>query len=76
MPTYLDIYPECGGCPHYRYCGTMVGSIRLCNSYSGKEYGLYNRYGQLEKKGFQSESAANKFRISRQRYDWEIKEIV
>ena len=31
--TYLDVYPECIGCPHYKYCGLMVGSIRLCNSY-------------------------------------------
>lgn len=31
--TYLDKYPNCEGCPVYKYCGTMVGSIRLCNSY-------------------------------------------
>lgn len=30
---YLDIYKDCIGCPVEKYCGTMVGSIRLCNSY-------------------------------------------
>ena len=30
---YIDKYPNCEGCPVYKYCGTMVGSIRLCNSY-------------------------------------------
>lgn len=33
MSTYLDHYPDCVGCPHTKYCGLMVGSIRLCNSY-------------------------------------------
>lgn len=37
-PTrYIDIYKDCEGCPVYKYCGTMVGSIRLCNSYGKKE---------------------------------------
>lgn len=30
---YIDKYPDCIGCPVYKYCGTMIGSIRLCNSY-------------------------------------------
>lgn len=30
---YLDKYPECVGCPVEKYCGTVVGSITLCNSY-------------------------------------------
>lgn len=34
---YIDKYPNCEGCPVYKYCGTMVGSIRLCNSYQEKE---------------------------------------
>lgn len=35
MPSmkYIDKYPGCAGCPHHKYCGTMVSSIRLCNSY-------------------------------------------
>lgn len=35
--TYLDKYPDCNGCPHRKYCGLMVGSIRLCNSYDERE---------------------------------------
>ena len=31
---YLDKYPDCKGCPVVLYCGTMVSSIRLCNSYN------------------------------------------
>lgn len=30
---YIDKYPGCRGCPVYKYCGLMIGSIRLCNSY-------------------------------------------
>ena len=30
---YIDKYPHCEGCPVYKYCGTMVQSTRLCNSY-------------------------------------------
>jgi hypothetical protein len=30
---YLDKYPNCVDCPVSKYCGTMIGSIRLCNSY-------------------------------------------
>lgn len=30
---YLDKYPNCVGCPVSKYCGIMIGSIRLCNSY-------------------------------------------
>jgi hypothetical protein len=32
--TYLDKYPNCNGCPVEEYCGTVVGSIRLCHSYN------------------------------------------
>ena len=32
--TYLDKYPNCNGCPVEQYCGTAVGSIRLCHSYN------------------------------------------
>lgn len=31
---FLDKYPDCKGCPVKKYCGTMISSIRLCNSYS------------------------------------------
>ena len=34
---YIDKYPGWHGCPVYEYCGTMVSSIRLCNSYEDKE---------------------------------------
>lgn len=34
---YLDKYPDCVGCPHTKYCGLMVGSIKLCNSYDYRE---------------------------------------
>ena len=30
--SYLDKYPNCIGCPVEKYCGTVVGSIRLCHS--------------------------------------------
>ena len=30
--TYYDKY-HCINCPVEKYCGTMVGSIRLCHSY-------------------------------------------
>lgn len=30
---YIDKYPECRGCPVEKYCGTMISSRRLCNSY-------------------------------------------
>lgn len=30
---YLDVYKDCVGCPVKKYCGTMIGSIKLCNSY-------------------------------------------
>ena len=32
--TYLDKYPNCNGCPVEKYCGTAVGSIKLCHSYN------------------------------------------
>ena len=32
--TYLDKYPNCINCPVEEYCGTVVGSIRLCHSYN------------------------------------------
>ena len=31
--SYLDKYPDCLGCPYSKYCGTVVSSVRLCNSY-------------------------------------------
>ena len=31
---YIDKYPGCIGCPVTKYCGIMVGSIKLCNSYA------------------------------------------
>ena len=34
---YIDKYPNCKGCPVYEFCGTMISSIRLCNSYENKE---------------------------------------
>lgn len=41
---YLDKYPECRGCPVKKYCGTVVSSIRLCNSYE-----LNNKTNDTEK---------------------------
>lgn len=41
---YLDKYPECRGCLVKKYCGTMVSSIRLCNSYE-----LNNKSNDTEK---------------------------
>jgi hypothetical protein len=32
--TYLDKYPNCINCPVEKYCGTVVGSIKLCHSYN------------------------------------------
>jgi hypothetical protein len=36
---YIDKYKDCVGCPVSKYCGTMIGSIRLCNSYTEREDG-------------------------------------
>ena len=33
---YLDKYPNCIGCPVAQYCGTMIQSTKLCNSYQPK----------------------------------------
>ena len=30
---YLDKYSNCKGCPVVQYCGTMIQSTKLCNSY-------------------------------------------
>ena len=30
---YLDVYKDCKMCPVIEYCGTMISSVRLCNSY-------------------------------------------
>ena len=30
---FLDVYPHCIDCPVHEYCGTVVSSYRLCNSY-------------------------------------------
>lgn len=34
---YIDVYPGCEGCPVEDYCGTMVSSIKLCNSYNNNK---------------------------------------
>ena len=31
--AFLDKYPHCIGCPEYKYCGIVISSIKLCNSY-------------------------------------------
>ena len=31
--SYLDVYPNCIGCPVEKYCGTAIAATRLCNSY-------------------------------------------
>ena len=41
---YLDKYPDCIGCPVEKYCGTMVSSIRLCNSYKINNNENNNKY--------------------------------
>lgn len=39
--AYIDKYPGCNGCPVAKYCGTIISSIKLCNSY---DYAVkYNR---------------------------------
>ena len=35
--TYLERFKTCGRCPVNKYCGTMVSTMRLCNSYRGEE---------------------------------------
>ena len=35
--TYLDKYPNCEGCPVYKYCGTVASCIKLCNSYEERK---------------------------------------
>ena len=35
--TYLDKYPNCIGCPVSKWCGTVVGCIKLCHSYKEDE---------------------------------------
>lgn len=46
--TYLDKYPNCDGCPVEKYCGTAVGSIKLCNSYNDSvmHESLHSHYTQ------------------------------
>lgn len=42
--SYLSHYSNCIGCSVTKYCGTVVGSIKLCNSYdepSIEEEGAY-----------------------------------
>lgn len=34
---YLDKYPGCIGCPVSKYCGTIIGCLRLCNSYRDQD---------------------------------------
>jgi hypothetical protein len=38
---YIDKYPGCVRCPVEQYCGTMVSSIKLCNSYKEQTYDEY-----------------------------------
>lgn len=39
--AYIDKYPNCNGCPVAKYCGTIISSVKLCNSY---DYAVkYNR---------------------------------
>ena len=48
---YLDVYPDCKGCPVAQYCGTMIQSIELCNSYEDKQKELKSEqafYDSLE----------------------------
>ena len=44
--SYLDKYPSCIGCPVSKYCGTMVGSIKLCNSYDEPSIEEENAYAE------------------------------
>ena len=44
--SYLDKYPSCIGCPVTKYCGTMVGSIKLCNSYDGPSIEEVDAYAE------------------------------
>ena len=44
--SYLDKYPSCIGCPVSKYCGTMVGSIKLCNSYDETSIEEENAYAE------------------------------
>jgi hypothetical protein len=37
---FIDVYKNCKGCPVKQYCGTMVSSIRLCNSYTLVNYNI------------------------------------
>ena len=44
--SYLDKYPSCISCPVSKYCGTMVGSIKLCNSYDEPSIEEENAYAE------------------------------
>lgn len=35
--AYIDVYPNCNGCPAYKYCEKVVAGTRICNSYSANE---------------------------------------
>lgn len=37
--TYYDKY-HCINCPVYKYCGTMVSTMRLCHSYRDSDEDL------------------------------------
>ena len=37
---YLDVYKDCKMCPVIKYCDTMIGSVKLCNSYRSVYEGL------------------------------------
>ena len=46
---YLDKYPNCIGCPVSKYCGTMIGSISLCNSYQENKEGQDDKLSRRRK---------------------------
>lgn len=73
---YLDKYPNCVGCPVEKYCGTMISSIKLCNSYEEDtvSFCVIDRTGTPVRSGFESWKDAYTFIISRNRYDWDIVE--
>ena len=55
MEKYLDHYPQCMGCPVKKYCGTMIASTRLCNSYQDEKQDRKSN-GQLLKMVLQHQS--------------------
>lgn len=55
--TYLDKYPHCVGCPVFTYCGKVVSSIRLCNSYKEEKKEMeeeeYNPYADMTEEEYE-----------------------